>query len=134
MVRRTCKGVRNDGSACGAAPMRESELCLMHDPEHAEAVAEGRRLGGTNRKREVLLTTVHDFEGLGSIGSIMRLLEIAVADCLGVERGLTRARTLSYLAQQATKLLQVGEFEERLGAIESVLGERLPVNEKGNRR
>ena len=49
---------------------------------------------------------------------------------------LTRAqcRTLGYLAQQATKLLQVGEFEERLGAIESVLGERLPVNEKGNRR
>ena len=46
--------------------MRDGELCLMHDPEHADTVAEGRRLGGTNRKREALLTAGHDFEGLGS--------------------------------------------------------------------
>ena len=113
--------------------MRDSALCLMHDPDHTETVAEGRRLGGQNRKRETLLTVVHDFEGLGNVANIMRLLEIAVTDCLGVERGLNRARTLGYLAQQATKLLQVGEFEERLAAIESVLEPRLK-SPKGARR
>jgi hypothetical protein len=105
----------------------------MHDPAQAETVAEARKLGGHNRKREVLLTVVHDFEGLGSVADITRLLEIAVTDCLAADRGLNRARTLAYLAQTATKLLQVGEHEERLAAIESVLGERLPAG-PGKRR
>lgn len=127
MVRRACKAKKADGAPCRAAPLRNGDFCLLHDPEQAETVSEARRLGGQHRRREVLLNAVHDFEGLTSIPDVMRLLEIAVTDCLGVERGLNRARVLGYLAQQATKLLQVGEYEERLEALESVLGDRLPA-------
>jgi hypothetical protein len=103
----------------------------MHDPEAAEAVAEARKLGGQNRKRETVLAVVHDFEGLGTVQSIRRLLDIAVADCLGSDRGLNRAKALAYLAQTATKLLESGEFEDRLAQLESVLE---PRKEKDKRR
>jgi hypothetical protein len=133
VARRACSAKKTDGSACGAPPLHESDLCRMHDPDQAETVAEGRRLGGQNRKRETLLTVVHDFEGLGSIPQIRRLLEIAVMDCLAAERGLNRAKALAYLAQTATKLLDAGEHEERLEALESVLGDRLKKQNGGRR-
>ena len=133
MVRRTCSALRHDGGPCGAPPGRENGLCRVHDPALAETVAEARRLGGHNRKREVLLTVVHDFEGLDCVADIKRLLEIAVTDCLATDRGLNRARTLAYLAQTATKLLQVGEHEERLAAIESAIGDR-PALDRERRR
>jgi hypothetical protein len=87
----------------------------MHDPAHAEAVAEGRRVGGQNRRRETVLHVVHDFEGLGSIAQIRRLLEIAVSDCLGSERSLNRAKALAYLVQTATKLLVEEEAADARG-------------------
>lgn len=124
VVARTCSAAKADGSPCRAAPLSEGEFCRMHDPELAETVAEGRRLGGQNRKRETVLAIVHDFEGLGTVPDIRRLLEIAVHDCLGPERGLNRARTLGYLTQQAMKLIEAGEQEERLAAIEDVLNLR----------
>jgi hypothetical protein len=43
------------------------------------------------------------------------------------------ARTLAYLAQTATKLLEVGELEERVARVESALGPRL-VKERGRKR
>jgi uncharacterized small protein (DUF1192 family) len=98
---------------------------LWHDPAHADEVLEARKLGGQRRRRERVVSGAYDFEGLGTVASIRRLVEVAVLDTLGLENSVARARTLAYLAQTAAKLLEVGELEDRLAALEQTLGPRL---------
>ncbi|MCJ7510133.1 MAG: DUF5763 domain-containing protein [Dehalococcoidia bacterium] len=125
MVIRVCKALKEDGSRCQAAPLLDGDFCLMHSPEHADEVAEARRLGGLRRRREKAVSGAYDFEGLGDVGQVRRLLEIAVLDTLSLENSVARSRTLAYLAQVALKTLEVGEFEERLEALEATMGPRL---------
>lgn len=128
-TRRVCKGKKATGEACGSPPLLEGEYCLLHDPEHADEVQEARRLGGQRRRKERVVADAFDFEGLGSIPSIRRLVEVAAMDTLGLENSVARARTLAYLAQVATKLLETGELEERVAQLEAAVAPR--VNEVG---
>ena len=105
--------------------MRESDFCVFHDPEHADVVQEARRAGGQRRKREAAVATAFDFLGLTSVPQIRRLLEVAAYDLLGMENSIARVRGLGYVAQIATTLLEKGEMEERLTAVEASLGPRL---------
>jgi len=122
---RTCSFVRENGQPCGAPPLQDGDCCLWHDPAHADEVLEARKLGGQRRRRERVVSGAYDFEGLGTVASIRRLVEVAVLDTLGLENSVARARTLAYLAQTAAKLLEVGELEDRLAALEQTLGPRL---------
>ena len=115
---RQCTYRKEDGQICRAAPLREGEFCLMHSPEHAEDMAEARRLGGLRRRREVAISGAYDFVSLQSVADIRRLLEVAVLDTLGLDNSISRARTLAYLAMAAIKLLDVGELEQRIAALE----------------
>jgi hypothetical protein len=116
--------------------MQDEEFCFWHSPEHAEEATEARRLGGLRRRKERITGGAYDFEGLESVTQIRRLLEVAVVDTLGLESSIARSRTLAYLAQTALKALQVGEIEDRVRTIESVLRPRLEeraAQEKGGR-
>ena len=106
---------------CQAAPLREGDYCFWHSPEHAEDVAEARRLGGLRRRREVAVSGAYEFAGLQTVSDIRRILEIGVLDTLGLENSIARARTLAYLAMTAIKLLEVGELEQRLAALEAAI-------------
>ena len=105
--------------------MRESDFCVFHDPEHAEVVQQARSAGGQRRRREATLATAYDFQGLTSIEEIRRLIEVAAFDALGLDNNINRVRALGYLAQVASTLLEKGEMDERLQAIEAALGPRL---------
>ena len=133
MAGRACTFRKPDGSACLAPPLQDGTFCLWHDPEHKDEVAEARRLGGQRRRRERVVAGAYDFEGLGSVPSIRRLVEVAAMDTLGLENSIARARALAYLAQVATSLLEKGEFEERLTAIEAVLEPRTKLPKAGRR-
>ena len=121
MTNHSCAGVKENGQPCRAPKVRDSDYCLMHSPEHAEDMAEARRLGGLRRRREVAISGAFDFVGLETIGDIRRLLEVAVLDTLGLENSIARARTLAYLATTAIKLLEVGELEQRLASLEAAI-------------
>ena len=58
------------------------------------------------------------------MAGIRRLLDIVVADVVGLENGIARLRVLISTAAAATNLLKVGEFEERLTALEAAVGHR----------
>ncbi len=116
-----CSGAKENGQPCRAPKLRDSEFCLMHSPEHAEDVAESRRLGGLRRRREVAVAGAYDFAGLQTVADIRRLLEVAVLDTLGLENSIARARTLAYMATSAIKLLEVGELEQRLASLEAAV-------------
>jgi hypothetical protein len=122
---RTCSFVKENGERCQSAPLQEGDFCFWHDPDHAKEAADARRLGGLRRRKEKVTSGAYDFEGLSNVEQVRRLLEIAALDALGLENSIARSRTLAYLAQVAVKLLEVGELEERVRELESVLFPRL---------
>ena len=132
MTNRTCSGLRNTGERCGAPPLTDGDFCLWHDPEHAAVVAEARKVGGSRKRKEVTIAVAYDFEGLGTVPQIRRLVEVAVLDTLALENSVSRARALAYLAHTATKLLEVGELEQQLERVEHTLEPRL-LAQKGRR-
>lgn len=130
---RVCQAVKEDGNRCEAAPLTDGEFCFWHSPDHAEEVAEAGRLGGLRRRREKTVAAAYDLEGLETVHQIRRPLEIAVLDTLGLENSIARSRTLAYLSQMALKVLEVGDFQERLQALEAALGPRLQRTAGGKR-
>ena len=116
-----CAGKKENGQPCRSPKLKDGDYCLMHSPEHAEDVAEARRLGGLRRRREVAVSGAYDFVGLQSVTDIRRLVEVAVLDTLGLENSISRARTLAYLATTAIKLLEVAELEQRLASLEAAV-------------
>lgn len=121
VAKRACTFVKENGDSCLAPPRLQSDFCLVHDPEYAADMAEARRLGGLRRRREKTLSVAYDVDGLDSVPKIRRLVEIAALDTIGLENSPARSRTLLAVATVATKLLEVGEQEERLRALEDAL-------------
>lgn len=123
---RACTGLTRTGERCGAPPMLDGEFCFWHSPEHAEEAAKARSLGGQRRRRESTLAGAYEIGPLNTVGGIRRVLEIVTFDGLGMEtNSVARGRLLIAAAQALTKLLEVGELEERLAAVEAALGPRL---------
>ena len=131
-MNRRCASERANGDQCNAPPLRDGDHCFLHSPEHADEVAEARRLGGLRRRREVAVAGAYDLNGLETVSDIRRLFEIAVLDTLAMDSSIPRNRTLAYLAQVALKALETGELEERIEALESAVrspNDRKPVFE-----
>jgi hypothetical protein len=120
VARRSCTFLMPDGRACRAGPQRDRPYCFSHDPERAEEAAEARRLGGLRRRKEGTIAVAYDLPGLDTVAGIRRLLDVVVTDGIGLENGIARLRVLISATAAATNLLKVGEFEERLAALESV--------------
>jgi hypothetical protein len=122
VIRRRCSFAKTDGEACAMAPLHDRPYCFSHDPERAADAAEARRLGGLRRRKEGTIAVAYDLPGLDSVAGIRRLLDIVVTDGVGLDNGIPRLRVLISTAVAATNLLKVGEFEERLAALEAAVG------------
>ena len=120
LMERQCIFHLPSGRQCKAAPLKDSELCWVHSPERAKEVQEARRLGGLRRKRESTIASAYQFESLDSVDGIRRIVLIALLDALSMEKSMSRARTLAYLAQVALRMLEVGDIEARVEALEEI--------------
>jgi hypothetical protein len=134
VVSRSCAGNKQNGEACQAAPLLDGEFCFWHSPDHTEEAAAARKLGGQRRRRESTLAGAYEVGQLDTVGGIRRVLEVVTYDGLGMEASsVARGRLLIAAAQALTKLLEVGELEQRLEAVESALKPRIEAA-KGRRR
>ncbi len=122
MVVRHCTATTSDGRPCKAAPLVDGTFCYFHDPANAEDAAEARRIGGVRRRREKTIVVVYDLDSLATVGGIRRVLDIAVADSLGLDNSIGRARVLISAAGAAARLLETGEYEARISALEGAIG------------
>jgi hypothetical protein len=113
VVNRGCSFEMSDGLLCQAPAMRSKAVCYWHDPERAEDVADARRLGG-----------------LRSIEGAQRLLETAALETFALENSVPRNRTLISAASGAAKLIEVGDHEERIRALEALGKARLGSSEE----
>jgi hypothetical protein len=116
---RRCDAIAQSGQPCGTAPLRGEAFCLWHHPDYAEEAAEARRQGGLRRRREGTLQGEYEFEGLETVPQIRRVLELAVLETLALDNSIARVRALGSLSQIALRALDVGDLEERLGALEA---------------
>jgi hypothetical protein len=129
LIRRRCAYAKADGQPCGMAPLIDRPYCFAHDPERAAEAAEARRLGGLRRRKEGTIAVAYDLPGLDSGAGIRRLLDIVVTDGFGLDNSIARLRVLISTAVAASNLLKVGEFEERLEALEATVGHGSPGEE-----
>jgi hypothetical protein len=123
LVGRTCAFGLADGQRCRATPLRDEPYCFWHSPDHAQEAENARRLGGLRRRREKTITSVYELQGLGSVDGIRRVLDIVVADALGLENSVGRARVLIAAAMAATRLLELHEIETRQALLALSAGE-----------
>jgi hypothetical protein len=122
MVNRGCTFEMPDGLACRAPALRGRSVCYWHDPDKAEEAAEARRIGGLHRRKAKSVATIYDFSGLRTVESAQRLLETAAVETLALENSISRNRTLIAAAAGAGRLIEAGDLEERLSAVEAAVG------------
>ena len=72
-------------------------------------------------KRESTVRGAYELDDLGSIGGIQRVVEIALVDALSLDSTPTRCRILFYGATVALKVIEVGQHEERIQALEAAV-------------
>lgn len=93
--------------------MRGDAYCFWHSPDHVQEAENARRLGGLRRRREKTIASVYELEGLGSVDGIRRVLDIVVADALGLDNSVARSRVLIAAVMAATRLLEVEQLDAR---------------------
>ena len=118
-------GIKAGGERCLAPPLRDSNFCFWHDPDHEVEAQDARRLGGVRRKREGTVQAAYDFEGLNTVEQLQRLLQIAVVDLLALENSVARSGKIITAVSAGAKLVEVGDLAERIASIEAAMGPRL---------
>jgi hypothetical protein len=126
MVNRGCSHPMPDGRLCAAPAMRGEQYCYVHEPGKAEEAQEARRLGGLRRRRERTVAVAHGLNGVRTIEDLLRVVEIAILDTLGLPNDLARNRVLLAGAATGAKLIEVGDHETRLQALEALLQHPAP--------
>ena len=127
---RACKATCKTGKPCKGQALPNSDYCLFHDPTRATIRAAGRKLGGSNRQGRKTSTIALRAEASGqplppislrTVEDVLGLIEETVNDVRLLENSNQRARTIASLAAVAIKALEIGEIEQRLRLIESIL-------------
>ena len=129
MVGRACSHLMASGRTCRATPLRDEPFCFWHSPETAEEAAEARRIGGIHRRKRKTVAAIYGFDGLRTIEANLALLETAAIETLALENSLARNRALGGFAAIGVKLIEAGELEERLAAVEASLARRAPEDD-----
>lgn len=104
--------------------MRDQPCCFWHLPETAEDAAEARRLGGLHRRRKRTIAAIYGFNGLRTIEDNLALLETVATETFGLENSIARNRALAGFVATAAKLIEVGDLEARIMAIEAAIATR----------
>jgi hypothetical protein len=124
MVGRSCSYQHPTGRPCRATPMRDEPFCFWHAPETAEEAAEARRLGGLHRRKKRTVASIYGLGGLRTIEDLQGLLETITIETLVLENSISRNRTVGTFLTIGAKLLEVGEFAERLAVLEAAIKPR----------
>jgi hypothetical protein len=114
-----CAGIKADGGRCGAQAMRDSEWCIGHDPDKAEArrrrASKGGRRGGRGRPGSDLADIKMEIRGV-------------IADVLGgdVKTGPGAVALQGYNALMRAEKLELDireqqDLTERLEELERLL-------------
>jgi hypothetical protein len=102
--------------------MRDEPFCFWHAPETAEEAAEARRLGGLHRRKKKTVASIYGVGGLRTIDDLQGLLETAAIETMALENSISRNRAIAGMVATGAKLIETGELEDRIAALELATG------------
>lgn len=115
-----CSATRADGQPCRAYARTGRQVCTMHDPEHRAAMdaarAAGGRAGGIPAPAEPIK--------LKTLDEQLAALEETIDRVRAGKEPLGVARLVLYGISLARPIIQLGEMEERLKALEELNGQK----------
>ena len=108
------------------APVKGEAWCFAHHPDRAgERTAARKRGGRRNRVLGTVLTLAEDESALplelGDMKAVQAAVNLIWRETLRQENSAQRSRTLVAVALAAMKALEVGEYEERIRALEQAV-------------
>ncbi len=112
---RQCATTRADGSPCRAQALPDRTLCWAHSPEHQAKAAEARRRGGANRSNVKRVQKRMPRE----VRDIVEIVEAAMGAVLKSTVTPSQGHALASLASVWVRLHELGEFTQRLDALEA---------------
>lgn len=116
--RRLCTATRTDGTPCRPLARTGRPFCAAHDPEHAEAMRAIRSAGGQARSTPEPAEPIK----LGTIAEQLQALETTIDRVRAGAESVGIARLVLYGISLARPLVELGELEERLAALEATMG------------
>lgn len=111
---RTCDARKKSGEPCMVQVVGDASQCWAHDPALAEKRALARRKGGQNKATARRLRRLMP----DTLVSVYAVLEAALTDVLDGELDPRQAQAAAALARAMCTILEAGEFEARLRAVE----------------
>lgn len=112
-----CAALKKDGTPCRALARSSSPYCIMHDPVSAQIVAAARVAGGKARSKP---TPPAEPAALATIADQLRLIEQTVDRVRCGDESISIAKTVLYAVSLARPLVELGELEQRLAALEEL--------------
>ena len=124
MVGRACTYQMADGRACRATPMRDGPFCFWHAPETADELADAQRMGRLHRRKKRTVATIYGFGGLRTLEDNQALLETITIETMALDNTIARNRAVNAMLATGIRLVEIGELEARLGALEAATGQQ----------
>ena len=121
MQEKQCSFIKENGEQCGAAAMKGSVYCFVHNPdievERHMALVRG---GMASKKIELKLEPL----SIKDPSEVATLLESTINGVRSGEIPPNIANTVGYLASHILKALEASNLNQRVEMVESVLLER----------
>ena len=129
MTQATCAATTQRGTACrGIVPLGLS-YCLVHDPERAEAVREARARGGATATKLRALKARRP--RLDTAAGLIRFNAGVIADTLEGRLLPDVARAVLYGMSIQRQLVEAGDLEQRIAALEARTQREQPKGRQG---
>ena len=129
MVGRACTYQMADGRPCRATPMRGEPFCFWHSTETADELADAQRMGRLHRRKKRTVATIYGFGGLRTIEDNQALLETITIETMALENSIARNRAVNSMLATGLRLVETGELEARVQALEAAAGQRTDSGE-----
>ena len=121
-MKRLCRGKTKTGQPC-SAPAGASGYCMFHDPALGRKRAAGRKRGGERHRTPHAGNTDNLPKSVRTLDDVLAVLDYALAEAIPLENSVPRGRLLVSLSQAFIEAIKVGEFEQRIAALESRLND-----------
>jgi len=95
-----------------------ARYCFIHDPSQAKKRAQARKKGGENRYTPHFADPSKLPANVAGLEDANKILGYTLAEVIGMDNSIARARVLLALYDSFVKSFEIGELEKRIQALE----------------
>ena len=114
-----CQAKTKTGKPCSVPALTGRPYCFTHSPETRRAQAEARKRGGESRHTPHFADLSILPAKVESLQDAHGLLTYTLAEVVGMDNSIARARVLLALFDSFVKSFEIGELEKRIQALEA---------------